>query len=201
MLYSTHLFFSKIIYENMLCGNCVKIKKVSFKYGNIKPDLMLNFKEIPHNYASSANYIVSQINFLIGETKSLKELLSKEFAVKLGIIDHYVADFFCMPHNKNLIKKNIIAHYIYERKIDAICKQIKICKLKEYIYTNGIVLRTDICISDFINSRYDNYKKKSFSAINDVLFAIQTCISVNNYVIETCMSNFNSIAAKKIKVC
>jgi len=195
MLYSTHLFFSKVTYENMLNLNCVKIKKINFKYGNIKPDLMLNFKNTPHNYLSSSNYIISEIESLIENTLSIKDLQSKDFAVKLGIVDHYIADFFCMPHNKNLVKKSLIAHLIYEKRIDNICRKIKIRKLKKYLCDNELVISSENCVSEFIHSRYNNYKNEAFSVTNDILYAIQTCTIVNNYIIKSCMSKINFVAA------
>jgi len=195
MLYNTHLFFSNITYDNIRCGYCVKIKKLGFKYGNIKPDLMMNFKNTPHNYYSSADYIISEIYSLIEETPRLKDLQSNDFAVKLGIIDHYIADFFCMPHNKNLVKKNIVAHFIYEQKINAICKKIRIRKLRKHLTSNGIGLNIDDNISEILSSMYENYKRETFSAFNDILFAIQTSIIVNNYVVKSCISKIKSNAA------
>lgn len=193
MLYTSHLFFSKIIYENMLYDNHIKLNKSGFKYGNIKPDLLMNFKVIPHNYLYSADFVIEEINSLINNANSLKYLQSSDFAVKLGVIDHYVSDFFCMPHNKNLIKISFFAHFNYERKLDAICKYIKLRKLKRYLNNN--MGNIDGNISDILQMRYEVYNHEEFSLINDILFAIGTCILVNNFIIKACISKVNSSAA------
>ncbi|MGE5329134.1 MAG: zinc dependent phospholipase C family protein [Deltaproteobacteria bacterium] len=195
MLYKTHLFFSKITYDNMLCENRVKINKLGFKYGNIKPDIIMNFKDIPHNYFSSAEYINSEINALIEKTICMKDLHSNDFAVNLGVINHYIADFFCMPHNKNLVNKSIVSHFIYERKLDTICKKIKIYKLKKYLNSNTLTLNPKDNISEVLHLIYHSYKQKKFSATNDIFYAIYTCIIVNNYIVKACLSKIKFKAA------
>ncbi|MGE5473820.1 MAG: zinc dependent phospholipase C family protein [Ignavibacteriales bacterium] len=193
MLYQSHLFFSKITYDNMLCNNHIKLSKSGFKYGNIKPDLLMNFKVIPHNFLYSAGFIIEQINLLIDETDSLDYLESSDFAIKLGVIDHYVSDFFCMPHNKGFVKISFLAHVIYEKRLDSICKQIKKRKLKKYLYKN--MVNVDGNISDILQMRYDIYNKEEYSVLNDILFAIESSILVNNFVIKACISKINSHAA------
>jgi len=195
MLYSTHLFFSKIFYENMLYANCVKIKKINFKFGNIKPDLMLNFKDIPHNYCSSSRYIISEIESLIEGTLRIEDLQSKDFAVRLGIIDHYISDFFCMPHNRNLVKKSLISHLVYEKRIDSICKKINICMLKKFLYDKELEIGPENSVSEFFHLRYNNYRNEAFSVTNDILYAIQTCTIVNNYIIKSCIKKISLAAA------
>lgn len=195
MLYNTHLFFSKVIYLNLLYKNGVRVRKFSFNYGSIKPDLIMNFKKIPHNYISSVDYIIDEINNLIEDTSTRKELRKKEFAVRLGIINHYVADFFCMPHNKNLVKKNFISHIIYEKEIGMICKKINVQKLLKFLNDNQIKISSEESVIAFIHSRYKSYEKHNFSPSNDIIYAIQTCAAVDNYIIQACLAKIKDIAA------
>jgi len=124
MFYSTHMIFADIVYKSLKVNYNFKIKKSSFKYGNIKPDMSRMIISYPqHTKEDSLEFVIDQIDSLISEVQYLQQMRRREFARRLGVINHYIADYFCIAHNKNIMDEGLISHILYERKMDKFMKK------------------------------------------------------------------------------
>jgi len=91
---------------------CAKIKGLGFHlnekaflFGNIFPDLIHSYIWCRHEYHNSRGYIRKKI-----------ENLKKRpffFSFQLGIVTHYICDYFCYPHS-SVYDKGMVQHIIYE---------------------------------------------------------------------------------------
>ena len=77
----------------------------SFLLGNLFPDLIQSFFWCRHEYSVSQNHLRKRI-----ENLKKKTLF---FSFKMGILTHYICDYFCYPHSR-IYDKNILEHIIYE---------------------------------------------------------------------------------------
>lgn len=87
--------------------SCINTK--SFVYGNILPDLNLKYRMTMHSKSEDWNLVLK----IIGDVAYGRER-NVNISKKLGIVSHYLCDFFTFPHN-NQFKKNIICHELYEQ--------------------------------------------------------------------------------------
>ena len=117
MFINTHLLIGNSIINNIDNKNSFFINEKSFLYGNIKPDLPSKYYLIKHYLDESLDMIIHKINYLC--TLSL-ESLSKDFTInsfnqELGVICHFLCDFFCVPHSYRWeFKHSMKEHLQYE---------------------------------------------------------------------------------------
>lgn len=99
-----------ILGKELLSSGYSNINIDSFVYGNMLPDLNLKYRMTMH----SKNEDWSKILKIIDEVAYSKEKTNENISIKLGILSHYLCDFFTFPHNE-AFQKNIIHHELYEQ--------------------------------------------------------------------------------------
>lgn len=93
----------------------VSFDKKAFVFGNLKPDLKGEYLTKRHYPSLMFEEVMQRIRdfaamFRIGENNGAK--ISEE----LGVICHYITDFFSFPHNDDIYDRNLFAHYVYEKR-------------------------------------------------------------------------------------
>ncbi|MDR2596479.1 MAG: zinc dependent phospholipase C family protein [Treponema sp.] len=81
------------------------LHETSFIFGNFFPDLIHSYFWNRHEYPVSRNYLQKMI-----ERLKKKPLF---FSFQLGILTHYLSDYFCYPHSR-VYDKGIFDHIMYE---------------------------------------------------------------------------------------
>lgn len=99
-----------ILGKELLSRGYSYINTDSFVYGNMLPDLNLKYRMTMHSKCEDWNNILK----IIDEIAYNKEKINENISIKLGILSHYLCDFFTFPHNK-AFSKNIIYHELYEQ--------------------------------------------------------------------------------------
>ena len=126
-----HHRIGKIISNELKELGRLKNEKL-FLLGNIFPDLIHSYIWCPHKYQYSREYIKRKLDKL----KKKPRL----FSFHLGILTHYICDYFCYPHS-SVYDKGFIHHIIYEIRQ----------KIPEKIY------RTDLKIKSFSIEELDRF--------------------------------------------
>lgn len=183
MLMNTHFIMAKSILDNIDENKTFFISEKNFIYGNIKPDAFSKYKLKKHYLDESFNMIVSKINYLC----SLNiDSLSKYFSVsrlsqELGVICHFLCDFFCVAHSERWeFKHSLNKHVNYERELGAFAKDVDLSKIKCGTINSSF--------EKFFTKLYSDYKKKT-DYMNDLKFSAYTCNSVINYILDSILSN------------
>jgi len=93
---------------------CGELKELGFRvneklfyFGNLYPDLIHSYLWRKHEYLHSREYIRKKI-------EKLKKR-PRFFSFHLGIITHYICDYFCYPHS-GVYNKGLFHHFLYERR-------------------------------------------------------------------------------------
>jgi len=89
------------------------IDERKFVEGCIKPDMTALFVTHPHFWKISKKYILRKIDHLERKTPHLRG--KKKFSEQLGIVAHYVADFFTSAHNT--VPNRILEHIAFEDEL------------------------------------------------------------------------------------
>ena len=82
-----------------------RINEKLFLLGNIFPDLIQSYIWCRHEYQHSREYFKRKL-----------EMLKKRpvlFSFHLGVLTHYICDYFCYPHS-SVYDKGFAHHVIYE---------------------------------------------------------------------------------------
>jgi len=87
----------------------------AFLFGTIRPDLFYGCYFSPHLPQTKFTYLDKLLTVYIEKAVHEHNFgLSQQ--IRLGIICHYLSDFFCYPHNSHYTE-NLIGHHRYEEKL------------------------------------------------------------------------------------
>ena len=76
-----------------------------FLLGNLFPDLIHSYIWCRHEYQYSREYVREKLDKL--------KKTSRFFSFHLGVLTHYICDYFCYPHSVNY-DKGLVQHIFYE---------------------------------------------------------------------------------------
>lgn len=175
MIAGTHLIICNIIYKYLLKKTKTNLDYRSFAYGNIRPDIEKGYINCEHIFDKSIEAIDAYAEMLIYSNISLKE-----FSMGLGVICHFVSDYFCLYHQKQYWKKDPAAHGIYEVSLHA--------RLMKYILKNSIKVNYS-CMEEkkvsVIVKKFRNKYEKEYSSISkDIRFSIAASAAVSEMIIN-----------------
>lgn len=96
-------------------------RRAAFFFGNVRPDIFGGFIVLPHTPAARARLVNLRIARCI---KELEEGMSGDLLTnyRLGIICHFIADFFCFAHN-DWADLSTPQHFRYERMLNHYLKR------------------------------------------------------------------------------
>lgn len=194
MILNTHLTISNALIENLDSSKSFFYKRKDFIYGNIKPDMT-------SKYVLHKHYLKESFDMIIGKIKSLCKLsldfIEKYFSIskfsqELGVICHFLCDFFCVPHSQRWeFSHSFKKHVIYEKDLQSIAKDTNFKTLeKASIHHIGV--------EEFFNKLYKEYvKKEDFE--NDLFFSTYMCNSVVDYILNCILDN--TVRSYTLQIC
>lgn len=121
MLIGTHRIIANIVYKYLLDKLHFKLDWSTFAYGNIQPDIDRSYIDCDHTMEDSLQIINYNTEELIKSDVSIKE-----FSLGLGMICHFICDYFCLHHTIDYWKSNPIAHGAYETSLHANLLKLKL---------------------------------------------------------------------------
>ena len=124
MISSTHILVAKkvckIVEENL----DIKINRRWFLYGSIKPDITTKKCPAEHYKEKGEYFVISEINDISQNGIIEGKVLSKELSMRLGVLCHYLSDFFCKAHSKEFNNRSV-KHVVYEMLLTLAVKKHK----------------------------------------------------------------------------
>lgn len=172
----------------------IKLDTFGFMYGNVKPDISSYLINIPHFKSQAADFVASEIEELMKYKIDRYGKCSKEFSERLGVVTHYLSDFFCYAHSKHF-KGSLLKHYIYEARLSGFCKRYS-GAMRQFNYIRYLNFNFDHkSICGLIDRLHEKYEQKRPSYANDLTFALRTCISLSISILVACLAENLELAA------
>lgn len=181
---STHRLMANKIMDNLEQYTLGIVKRESFIWGNIKPDTVSKYKLIKHYFIESFDMVIAKIEYL--STFTLEDLgsekASKRFSAELGVVCHFLCDYFTLPHYERWeFKHSMKKHINYEKKLGHYAKKFKVY--------NVVDERLNIHdIPKFIMDKQMEYTA-SHSYEEDLSFAFYVCNVVVALIIQSIIEN------------
>jgi hypothetical protein len=116
-LHVAHLLMA---YVEQTCG--VTFDQNGFLYGNLKPDLTGTYLTKRHYPSLMMDDVKEKIRVFV-EKYTISTTNGHDLSVDLGEICHFMTDFFTFPHNDDIYSHNLLAHYVYEKRIALIIRR------------------------------------------------------------------------------
>lgn len=156
--------------------------KKSFYIGSILPDCIPSFITRRHCIEDTLNILEKEIT-KITEGYDIEKGLSRYFCRHLGVITHYVADYFTFPHN-SIYPGNIKDHCKYEEDLKhAIRQYVKTDEAKKIREKNGLFKDTNEIIA-FIKEMHEQYLKLIIQIKLDCMYIVELCHKVVDAILQ-----------------
>lgn len=120
MTYQTHAYFGAELFRVLSENWDIPLSKKRLVAGSVKPDVSSLFIRHPHFWKYSRRYVCRKIRKLMGY-RIKPDGKNKRFSEDLGIVLHYVADFFTAVHN--ISPNRLKAHLEFEDTLYALFRE------------------------------------------------------------------------------
>lgn len=157
----------------------VSFDRKAFCFGNLKPDLKGEYLTKRHYPSLMFDEVMQRIRdfvkrFCICENNGAK--ISEE----LGVICHYITDFFSFPHNDDIYEHGLLAHYIYEKQTSlTIRRRINATKFADWVQRMlaDLPQNPDELIQ-FLKENHQRYAAQATHTINDDIVHICRMLTI-----------------------
>ena len=173
--------------------DALKLHKGSFYIGSVLPDCMPSFLVRRHTIEDSFEVLECEFQKLVSHFDPEKGI-NCYFCRHLGMITHYVSDYFTFPHNANY-PGNIKDHCIYEEELKK--------ELRAYVHSPEAVRRrekmemyTPADILAMIRQMHNRYLQLESVVKRDCQYIIELC----HKVVDAVLCFLESLSAAKVSV-
>lgn len=188
---NTHKTMGENIIKHANSKSIYLINNKRFIWGNVKPDCVPKYKFMKHYYNESIDMVVEKIVYLSSLTleEVYYDMTIGKFSEELGVICHFLCDFFCAPHYYRWEFKSTSAvknHMLYEKELAKLAKNFK---------HTGII-NTSIepkDVKDFIIELQEQYDGTP-DYQNDLTFSYYVCDSIINIILDKVFFNDNKVS-------
>lgn len=189
MLPQTHRIISNHVYDNIKDVFNINLNKRSLIYGSIKPDIAYSLVKLDHFKPQSFDFICNEINKLSDYNFESNKESIKFFSRRIGIVTHFISDFFCVPHNdRATYENNFMDHIKYEHRLHQLFRSFdsKISVSKSFF---NISNNNPNSIKALIDTFHLQYTKRSESLMNDLYNSILVSSIVGLFIIYNMLNN------------
>ncbi|MDF2543728.1 MAG: hypothetical protein K0S47_3446 [Herbinix sp.] len=190
----SHISLARFLMNNMQVKDLNEHKK-AFYIGSILPDCTPSFLTKRHTIDETFDKLIKEIRKITVDY-DVEKGLTGYYARHLGVITHYLADYFTFPHN-SIFDGNIKEHCIYEKELKITLKSYvesdeaqRIREQSESYHTIDEILR-------FINQTHKEYIKVINNlVIKEVKEDIQYIVDLCYRVVDALLKLFELAYAK-----
>ncbi len=181
MILSTHLRIGGFLYKHVISkyADYSLREKLIFQLGNIYPDVDSYLSEIKHYKERSL------LPMLQHEKRATDTNITPDERLhNLGVVCHYLTDFFCAYHAvEKYRRKSIFKHFVYEISLDIVLfflllspkRLLKKLKLPELdnSYADSFVYGKNFDVRDLYLSLQKQYNRRKHGILNDIYFSLK----------------------------
>ena len=150
--------------------------KFTFCIASIWPDCRPSFITTPHRIDKTFSLVKRNIFKLVDNDKDFTTLTTANTA-HIGVILHYVADYFTYPHNIEYTG-TFKDHVYYEKDLKYKIKKYVTGNDVRELKNNATVLTTPDKLFEHISKAHSEYLKTIRSLEQDVKYITQICMDV-----------------------
>lgn len=183
-----HMNIAHKVFETIQSELKVRINYEKFRYGSIAPDINPVLMFNSHSLASSIDFIHRSMEHMTDTGLITDKLNIKKFSFNLGMVIHFISDYFCKAHNDQKYK-NIIIHYLYEKRLEKFFNGIKNdCDIFGGLPRNG-VWRLETSLKEYICCKHTEYCMTNRTMDHDIHFAVGVSSVVALNIVQRVLEN------------
>ncbi len=156
---------------------------MAVRFGSLVPDLVPSFLTRKHQFDTTFDIVRKKIEKIVNGYEG-EEKLSTMRCKDLGVITHYIADYFTLPHN-TIFEGNLAAHCVYENDLKF--------ALREYVHSDIVdkhpLIKVELNsveeICTYIKECHENYLKEFHQNVhNDCVHIVEICRQVIEAIVR-----------------
>ena len=191
MISASHIIIGNIVCDYLKQHYNISLDRQSFVRGNVIPDYsMLGILE-PHFPKMSLDFVNKQVATL-ADSYLESDIIGSNFSLNLGIVCHYLTDFFCHAHSIGY-KQFLINHVRYEKALHKYLEENKKRILSKLSYYN-ITSRSSEEINKKLFDLLLEYSiKEGHSFENDITYIIKVCVYAATSIINCALEHSRAL--------
>lgn len=185
LLPQSHVIIAQEIHRHISDIYGIELNKEQLILGSIMPDIYSGLPKLKHFKPQSLDIIGDKICYL-----SLRGFDYGRLSVDIGMVTHYVADYFCHPHNdRATYKGQFLKHILYEKELHQ--RYLDLPEISSGL-DRGIDFTRHSQVVHYIDSMHHTYSARAQCYDNDVHHSVKASIAVASLIVrEACLSRIN----------
>ncbi|GAA4294924.1 hypothetical protein GCM10023142_32340 [Anaerocolumna aminovalerica] len=168
----SHISLASYLMESMNTEELRNHKK-AFYIGSILPDCVPSFVTRRHNIEETFDLLKEEI-IKITDDYDMNKGITGYYCRHLGVITHYIADYFTFPHTK-LFTGTMREHCSYEKELKFALKSYVNSEAVQQIYDRKERFKTVDEICNFIKEMHAEYLKAMKAIKMDCMYIVKLC--------------------------
>lgn len=177
----SHISLAGYILKNMGSEE-LKTHKKAFMFGSILPDCKLSFITKKHNIEETFSILEKEL-YKVTDKHNINKGINTGYCKRLGVITHYIADYFTFPHN-SIFQGRFREHCAYELELKhtfhAYVNSDESINVRK---VNG-TFKTVEEICDFIKLMHGNYLNIVGNVKADCRYVVELCFRVVDAILQ-----------------
>lgn len=150
--------------------------RLTFCVASIWPDCRPSFITTPHSIDKTYDMVKGNIEKLLERNKD-KGSLSTKTTAHIGVILHYIADYFTFPHNKEYTG-NIKDHVYYEKYLKYAIREYIRSGKASYHKEQATILSSPAKLFEHIDNEHSTFINTNHTMESDVEYIVRMCTDV-----------------------
>ena len=161
----------------------------AFYLGSVLPDCTPSFLIRRHSIDETFHVLRKEIE-KITERYDMDKGISTYYCRHLGVITHYIADYFTFPHN-SIYSGNMKEHCVYEKELKFALKEYVNREATKKNRSQSPLFKTVDEILEFIKRAHDMYLETIKKIEVDCEYIVNLCFQVVDAILHFFEINFN----------
>lgn len=172
----SHISLSRGVIKGLGEDNIIK-HRYTFYIGSIVPDCIPSFITRRHNMEQTFDIFVNHMEKFV-RILGKREKIGFRQSIRMGMILHYIADYFTMPHNSHY-EGGFKEHCVYEgAQLKCMRNYVKDVRSEEINVKLPDPLKDVKQVVEYIKEKHKEYVELHQGVKDDCEFSLEACLCV-----------------------
>ncbi len=158
------------------------LHKKAFMFGSILPDCMPSFLTRKHNIEETFSILEKEL-YKVTEKFDIEKGINTYFCRHLGVITHYIADYFTFPHNAEFTG-TLREHCNYEEELKHTFRAYVNSEEAKRFRNENKTFQTVEEICEFIKRMHECYLQTVRAVKADCRYIVELCYRVAEAILQ-----------------
>ncbi|MDP4110407.1 MAG: zinc dependent phospholipase C family protein [Bacillota bacterium] len=146
------------------------VNRPAFMLGNVLPDTSPRMKRPVHRIENWGD----RVNLMIDKLETGVPVSNRRYSLRLGVVCHFVSDFFCLAHNDAYYLKQI-AHFIYETRQS---KEFIRLKRSDENFDPSLFIPPDMDVIAYLAERHKAFISNEVTYEREFSDSVEICAAI-----------------------